>query len=190
VSAGFTQEAPDSIGASYISYGAVLSNPNPSTWSATDVSVNLTFTNATGTVVKSASETVAVILPGQRVAIGDSTAAAGATQMQVQTNVGSWQKLTQAAGGFSASGVTTKYDGFATKTNGTLHSTFAKEMKTVQAVAIYYNAAGKVVGGDFTYVDFVPAAGTIGIEIQGHEKVAAARTEIYAVPSFLSIFGS
>jgi hypothetical protein len=76
------------------------------------------------------------------------------------------------------------------KTTGTLHSTFAKDMKSVQAVAIYYNAAGRVVGGAFTYVDFVPASGTIGVEIRGSEKVAASRTEIYAVPSFLSIFGS
>jgi hypothetical protein len=189
-SVGFTQELPDSIGHSYVSYGAVLTNPNSTTWSATDVNVNLSFTNAAGTVVKAASETVAVILPGQSVAIGDSTEAAGATRVQVQTNVGSWQKLSQPAGSFSASGISTSYDSFAMKTTGTLHSTFAKDMKTVQAVAIYYNTAGKVVGGAFTYVDFVPAGGTIGVEIHGTEKVAAARTEIYAVPSFLSIFGS
>lgn len=47
---GFTQFPPDSIGSSYLSYAVVVFNPNTPTvaqpWVATQVSLNITFTNA------------------------------------------------------------------------------------------------------------------------------------------------
>src|ERR1700738_5072036 len=66
---GFTQGSPDRIGNSYISYAAVVQNPNSSAI-ADQVAVVLSFYNASGTVVASKSETISFILPGQRMAVG------------------------------------------------------------------------------------------------------------------------
>ena len=185
---GFTQLKPGSIGNSYLSYAAVLRNPNADQM-AQSVRVNLTFYDGAGTVVKSASDTVAVILPGQTAAVGDSTAGANAARVEVQALVTRWEKVTS-FGTFSAEGVTTRPQSYGgLKTNATLASTFAKDLKDVKAVAVYYGPNGAVTGGSFTFVDFVPAGGRIGVELTSSHTVPAARTDVFTVLTNLALVG-
>jgi hypothetical protein len=178
---GFTQLPADSIGISHLSYGAVFTNTSTDQI-AENVSVNLTFTDAAGTVVKSASETIDYILPGDQAAVGDSAETSGATKLEVKALVGRSEKLTQTAGGFSASGVATTANSELgeLKTTGTLTSSFAKDLKNIHATAIYYNAAGVITGGTSKFVDFVPAGGKIGLEVTSFNKVPAASTKVFA----------
>jgi hypothetical protein len=106
--------------------------------------------------------------------------------------VGAWETTTSAVGAFTASGVsTTARDYGGLQTNATLSSTFAKDLKEVVAVAIYRDANGAIVGGDRTYVDFVPAGGSAAVEISSFEDVPApAATEVYAELSNLSLLGT
>lgn len=187
---GFTQLPPDSIGASYVSYGVVVQNPSKDI--ATRVSLNVAFYNDAGVVVKAADPSIDVILPGQTAAYGETLQAAGATRMEVQALVGNWQTPTTTPGAFTASGVSTTprpYSGV--QTNATLSSTFAKDLKEVIAVAIYRDAGGAIVGGDHTFVDFVPAGGQAAVEITSFSDLPApAATEVYAELSNLSLVGS
>jgi hypothetical protein len=187
---GFTQLPPDSIGASYVSYGVVVQNPSDDI--ATRVSLNVAFYNDAGVVVKAESPTIDVILPGQTAAYGESIQAAGATRMEVQALVGSWEPTTAATGAFTASGVsTTPRDYLGLQTNATLASTFAKDLKEVVAVAIYRDGNGAIVGGDRTFVDFVPAGGSAAVEITNFSDLPApAATEVYAELSNLSLLGT
>lgn len=187
---GFTQIAPDSIGASYVSYGVIVQNPSNDI--ATRVSLNVAFYNDAGVVVKADNPTIDVILPGQTAAYGETIQAAGATRMEVQALVGDWQTATTTTGAFTASGVsTTPRDYLGLQTNATLSSTFAKDLKQVVAVAIYRDAGGAIVGGDRTYVDFVPAGGSAAVEITGLSHLdAPAGTEVYAELSTLSLLGT
>ena len=132
VGKGFTQLPPDSIGNSYVSYGAVLQNPNSSTWIADDVSVNLTFSDAAGNVVKSKDEALAVILPGQTLAVGDSTDATGAVKLEVQALVDHWEQTANTVGQFSVTGITTATDslGFGMRTNASIASTSQRTLRT------------------------------------------------------------
>lgn len=190
VSKGFTQLAPDSIGSSYVSYGVILKNPNASHWIADDVEVNITFYNAAGTVVKSESDTVNVLLPGQTAAVGDDAEATGATRMEVQALVSDWEASDTETGAFAATGVSVQQQSFGElQVNGTLSSTFAKDLKDVHATAIFYNAQGAIVGGAFTYVDFVPAGGKVGVEVSSMNDVpGVTKAEIYTSLSSLSLF--
>lgn len=188
VAKGFTQQPPDSIGNSYISYGAVLQNPNPSRWIAESVSVNLTFSDAAGIVVKSKSEEVAAILPGQTAAVGDSDSVTGATRLEVQALVGKWEEVNMTSGGFIVTGINTTGSTFGMKTNATVSSTFAKDLKDTEAVAVYYNSGGQIIGGSFSFVDFVPASGKIGIEVHSSESLSpVAKTEVYLQITSLSL---
>ena len=102
---GFTQLPPDSIGNSYASYGVIVQNPSDDI--ATRVSLNVAFYNDAGVVVKADNPTIDVILPGQTAAYGETMQVAGATRMEVQALVGSWQTATATTGAFTASGVST-----------------------------------------------------------------------------------
>jgi len=187
---GFTQLPPNSIGSSYLTYGVVVQNPSDDI--ATSVSLNIAFYNDAGVVVKATDQTISVILPGQSAAYGESLQAAGATRMEVQALVGRWEEATTTSGAFTASGITTtprEYLGL--QTNATLSSTFAKDLKQVVAVAIYRDAAGAIVGGDRTYVDFVPTGGSTAVEITSFTDLPApAGTEVYAELSSLSLLGT
>ena len=187
---GFTQLPPDSIGASYLSYGAVMENPSDDI--ATRVSLNVAFYNDAGVVVKADNPTIDVILPGQTAACGETLQAAGATRIEVQALVGSWQSATTTTGAFTASGVsTTPRDYLGLQTNATLSSTFAKDLKEVVAVAIYHDANGAIIGGDRTFVDFVPAGGQAAVEITSFSDLPSpASTEVYAELSNLSLLGT
>jgi hypothetical protein len=187
---GFTQLPPDSIGNSYLSYGVVVQNPSDEI--ATRVSLNVAFYNDAGVVVKAANPSIDVILPGQTAAYGEMLEATGATRMEVQALVGSWQTPTGTVGAFTASGVTTTpQDYLGLQTNATLSSTFAKDLKEVVAVAIYRDGNGTIVGGDRTFVDFVPAGGQAAVEITALSQLPPpAATEVYAELSNLSLLGT
>jgi hypothetical protein len=187
---GFTQLPPDSINNSYASYGVVVQNP--STDIATRVSLNVAFYNDAGVVVKADSPTIDVILPGQTAAYGDTVQVAGATRMEVQALVGDWETPTSTPGAFTASGVsTTARDFGGLQTNATLSSTFAKDLKEVVAVAIYRDGGGAIVGGDRTFVDFVPTGGQAAVEISSFADLPApAATEVYGELSNLSLLGT
>lgn len=185
---GFTQLPPDSIGNSYISYAAVLKNPNADRWIAEQVSVNVTFYNAANTVVKSTDDTVSIMLPGQTLAVANSAQVQSATRMEVQALVGRWEQATSPLGAFTVEGVTSNADDFSLKTNGTVSSTFAKDLKNVEASAVYFDADNKIIGGAFTFIKFVPAGGKTGFEITSLQKLPnVARTGVYVGITSLSL---
>ncbi len=165
---------------------------NPSDDIASSVSLNVAFYNDAGVVVKADNPTIDVILPGQTAAYGESVQVAGATRMEVQALVGRWETATTTTGAFTASGVsTTPRDYLGLQTNATLSSTFAKDLKSVVAVAIFRDAGGAIVGGDRTFVDFVPAGGSAAVEITSFSDLPApAGTEVYAELSSLSLLGT
>ena len=190
VKSGFSQLAPNSIGTSYVSYAAIVRNPNPDTWIAAGVNINFTFTNSAGTVVKSESESFTAILPGETVAIGDSTQAESAMKVDVKALVNRWENVAPGnLGGFTAEGVTTSTQRFGgMKTNATVRSAFVRDIKNPKAVAVYYDSSGSIIGGAFTFVDFVPGGGTVGVEITSLTSIPnVANTEVYVHLTNLSL---
>lgn len=188
VGQGFTQLAPDSIGNSYVSEAAVL-KWNSANQIASEVQVTLTLTNAQGVVVNSDNETVGAVLPGQTVAVTNQAQASGATNLKVQAIIGSTQSGSTTTPTITASGITSSDpDGFGTQTNGTVTSTATKELQNVEAVAVYYSASGAIVGGDFTFVNFIPASGSTSFQISGDNVVPGiASTQVYFSISNLTL---
>ena len=167
--------------------GIVLENPNADTHVAQFVNIQLTFYDANGALAGSSEELVTSILPGQRAALGRPVFDAGtATEMEVVVRA-DWTTIDFAAGSFTFSEVTTSPASFGGwETRGFVESAFEDEQETVEVVAIYKDAAGNVVGGDSTYVDFVPAGGRSPFEISTFSQfnVPVTTTDMYATPGF------
>lgn len=180
---GFSSFKAEYGNTDYLSYGVILRNPNPSDWLASRVNVNITFFGASGTVVKSESDYVSALLPGQAAGLGDSLIdVSGASRMEVQALVQHWEQLPQAAtSSFSVENVSTKvreYGGL--QTTASVRSTFAKDLKQLRATAVYYDASGKIIGGAFTFVDFVPSGGSVGIEVLSTDTIPrVAKTDVF-----------
>lgn len=191
---GFTQLPANSIGDSYVSYAVTVSNSNSAAASkplvADGVRLNITFRGADGNVVKSESETINFILPGKTMAIGTSTEAAGVATMEVKALVDRWTpNESPITGAFTTSEVTTRPDDYGgVKTSGSVASTFAKDYKDVIGVAVYRNAAGDILGGDYSFIDFVQGGGTVSFEVSGSNSPGrVARTDVYFGLSNLSL---
>jgi hypothetical protein len=166
-----------------ISYGVVISNPNATTYAASFVDVNITFFGAGDVIVGSESETLRYILPGQKGAVGGTSFPTGAaTRMEVVAD-GDYEELDFTAGEFTFSGLSTTRDSYSTSTVGTISSTFEEKQEFVEVVVIWRNASGAILGGDFTFVDFVLPDGQVSFEVSSLDPIRGiAATEAYAQP--------
>jgi hypothetical protein len=56
------------------------------------------------------------------------------------------------------------------------------------AVAVYRNAKGKIIGGDSTFINFIPAGGKAAVSIDSFSQMKVpAKTEVYVALSGLSL---
>ncbi len=61
-------------------------------------------------------------------------------------------------------------------------------MKDIKAVAIYYNAADKIVGGAYTFVDFIPAGRSAAVEITAMDTIPrVTSTKVFVQVTNLSM---
>lgn len=186
VEQGFTQLSSGGD-TEWAQVGIVFENPNTDTHVARFVNVQLTFFDANNALAGSSEEVIGPILPGQFGAIGTSVFdVSNATEMEVEFRV-DWETIDFEAGSFSFDQVTTtaaEFGGYDTA--GFVVSSFEQEQENVQVVAIYKDPEGNVLGGDFTFVDFVPAGGrspfNIGTFSQFDVQVDA--TDMYAFTGF------
>lgn len=174
------------------SYAVLVRNPNPEGWAAKSVSLNIAFYDAAGTVLKSESPTFSVILPGQTVATGDGESVAGVARMEVKALTGGWEALDKTPGAFTLSGITMKPQSYGgPDVTGLISSTFAKDIKSPKVTVVFRDAAGKAVGGAYTYADFVPAGGQAAFTVSPLWTVPAGwTTEGYAEITSLSLLSS
>lgn len=179
-----------------LSWAVILENPNQAdTWIGTGISVSVTFKDAGGGVVSNAGDTVAAILPEQTVAIAGADSHFSnpdlelIASMEVQLGTPRWEMAEESLGAFTVSGIQTRTSEFGgVNTTATVASTFEREMESVYATAVYYGAEGNIIGGDWTFVDFIPAGGEIAFEISGFSAMPGITgTEVYLTLSFISL---
>lgn len=177
-----------------LTWAVVLENPNAS-WLATRVNLNVSFLDDAGSIVTTASDTVALILPGEQSAtVGSDSYFSNPdlgtiTSMEVQLGSADWEEPDGPVGEFTITDIATRTGEFGqVTTTARVNSTFADEITNPKAVVVYYDADGAVLGGDFTFVDFVPAGGTIPVEISGFDAVPGlSSSDIFITFSFLSL---
>lgn len=185
---GFTQLDGGEYGEPGVSYGVVIKNAGDAI--AANSQVQISFMNADGTVVDTNEDYLTAVLPGTSVALGDYVYDAnGVTKMTVQVLPGQTESLEEDPANFKVSKVTTRaqeYGGL--KTTATVESPFTKDLKDLKAVAIYRDGGGKVIGGDFTILNFVPAGGRASVSIDAlTDGLTPASTDVYIALSGLTM---
>lgn len=185
---GFTAFPATKVIGPKLTYGVVISNLGDT--AVRNVEVQVSFEDTAGVVVESREQTIAAVLPKSSVGVAESFIdAKDAATMTVQALPGSSDFENNTDGRFSTSGISSRVDDFGMKTTGTIMSTFSQDIKKPKAVAIYRNTSGKVIGGDFAFVNFVPGKGRAAVTIQSISgwKKAPAKTDIYVELSVLSL---
>lgn len=186
---GFTQLDGGEYGSPGVSYGVVIKNSGDAI--AGNAEVQISFTDSGGTVVDARQDYLTAVLPGTSVALGDFVFdAKGVTKMKVQILPGQSEVLEDEPANFTVSNVTTRaqeFGGF--KTTATVESPFTKDLKDLHAVAIYRNKSDKIIGGDSTWLNFVPASGKASLSIDSltQQQALPASTDIHVALSNLTL---
>jgi hypothetical protein len=187
---GFLQLPPDASGESKVSYAVLVTNPRASQV-ATDVRLVIAFRDASGRLLETKDKDLDVLLPGQTGAVAGDSDITGAAGMRVQAFVGAWAPAPGTAGRLTVTGVhTTPTAGGGATTTATLHSTFTRDLNDAKAVAVYYDQAGHIVGGESSDLDVIPAGRAIGVVIEAKSAPPGiARTEVYTTLKDLAALG-
>jgi hypothetical protein len=163
------------------SYALVLHNQSP--LMAVDVQVAVTFADANRSALDTTTETIPYILPGQTTAIaGVDSADAREQRVEGAVTHARWA-ASPFTGTIEVSGVHTDVNADLTlvpvDTEVSLHSTLPVDIPGVTITAVYFNAAGKIIGGDEGCIDLTSGEEAVGsveppILIRG-----IARTQVY-----------
>ena len=174
------------------SWAVVVDNPNDDLHVANRVNVTVTLTDTDGSVVHSDTDSISVLLPGQQAAVVGRTLddVSEVADMRVQARARSWDEEPGPFGEFTPSDVSvTAQDRRGWRVSGHLASTFTRDFEDVYVKAVLRDEAGDIVGGEFTFVDFVPAGDDTSFQINVSadlDEVVSA--DVYAHLSSLSMF--
>jgi len=68
-------------------------------------------------------------------------------------------------------------------------SPYQKDLENIRVAAVAYDEAGNIIGGGFTYLDFVPANGQAAVEVSITTSGVPATVELYPTISGLTLLG-
>jgi hypothetical protein len=166
------------------SYGFIVENTGDEI--ATDVQISVSAFAADGTALASVSHTVYVLRPGEKLGIGDEFYGENfpAEIAELQVDVGEpsdyGAEEVPEEGTLTAEGITTTSDEYGLETTFTARSTYAEQVDSPMAYAIYRDASGKIIGGSYDYLDFIPPNGSVAASVQSYELIPnVGSTEIY-----------
>jgi hypothetical protein len=130
------------------------------------------------------------VLPGQRVGVGGSIfipSGRDADSIVVELTAGqaAEPKLDP---GFAISAVRFFPKETFPSATGVLSTTSDVPLQDFEVFAVGYDAAGAIIGGGYTFVSFILAGDTTGVEVTVSSAEEPARVELYPVVTSLTIF--
>lgn len=174
------------------SWAVVLTNPNSDHWLAASIDVTVTMLDDAGAVLASESDSLAVLLPGQSGAVTGSPFEdlEGLADIRVQARVRNWERQEGPFGSFDTSGVSVREAQFGGWTvTGEVASTFTDDFDDVYGVAVFRDVDDAIVGGAFTFIDFVPGEGDTSFQIDAYDELTGVdNAEVYVSLSSLSLW--
>lgn len=172
-----------------VGFGMLIENPNDN-FSVESSQYHLTAFAPDGHVLTTEEGYVDVVLPEQTVGVGGELwldEGMTADHVEIQLKAGTFVE-SEPLPHFSAENVTYQGGGFSPKVTGQIISPYEQDITDLRVSAIPYNEAGDIIGGGFTFLDFVGANGDAAVEVTITSAGAPATCELYAVVSGLSEF--
>lgn len=171
-----------------IGFGMLVENPNAG-FAVEDSLYHVAAFAADGSVLATDEGYLEVLVPQQTVGVGGTFYLPRAVEVaRVEAHVLSGEFVeTSSLPAFSAEQATYRAHAYFPQVTGVILNPYERDITNLRVSALLYDAAGEIVGGGFTYLDFVPARGQAAVELYVVGRRPAA-VELYALPSSLSEF--
>jgi hypothetical protein len=183
--------ASSGFGGERNSYGFGFVVQNPSADSAFESSeYQAALYDAEGNVLSVDEGYIELLLPGQTLGVANSMYVPEGTtpaKLSVSLLAGN-PKKTEPLPTFTTENVTFQADSFLPKVTGVIKNPYKSDVKNLRVSALAYDDAGNIIGGGFTFVDFVPANGQAAVDVSVNVSGTPARMELHPVLSALSSF--
>lgn len=172
---GFEQLSPD-----VVRYAVVVKNPNKS-YAASGLTVRILVHDAAGRLVGGDTESVPVLSASATTGLAGAVGVSGpAARMTVKVGTAAFREARPASPFRVRSVRLTRSSKQVTASASVTGSVAAKGARVV---AVYLDRAGKVVGGDFTFVDVPRAPRSVAVTITtAGIRRTVARVHVYVLP--------
>jgi hypothetical protein len=171
-----------------VGWAFIIENPNAGL-AVVSSKYHVAAYDASGTVLETDSGYVTIVLPGERLGIASElflNEGQVVERVDVQVKTGKFEPL-EVTSLFTTENVTYLPDRYFPKVTGVVISSATRDLEDLRVSAIAYDAAGNIVGGGFTYLDFVPAGGRAAVEVSITTSAPPARVELYPTISGLTL---
>ncbi|MGQ9786296.1 MAG: hypothetical protein ACUVSJ_07535 [Anaerolineae bacterium] len=139
--------------------------------------------DATSNVLASDDGSIILIMPDQTLGIGGTlyvTNSMRVANVTVQLKAG---ELAAVRPSPSLSVEHVRYDAHPNATaSGVLHNPFERNITDLRVSAVAYDSNGRIIGGGFSYLAFIPAGSSLGVITSLNRAAEIARVELY--PNF------
>ncbi len=172
-------------------FAFIVENPNPGL-AFEDSRYQIAAYNADGVVVETESGYLELLLPGQKLGIGGTIFLdEGITvdKIEVQLSEGN-AVATEPIPTFAVDAVSYTADEYFPTVTGVISSPYKRDINDLRVSAVVYNAAGEIIGGGFTFLNFILADGSTGVKVSVTSAGDIAEVELYPVISGLSLLTS
>ncbi len=170
-------------------YGFLVENPN-SNYTLEESQYHVTGYSADGSVLCTDEGYINSIFPNQILGIGgDLYPASDAVldYIEIQIKDGKFVE-SEIVPFFTAENAQFINDAYFPKVTGTIVNPYTSDISDLIVNAIAYNEAGDIIGGGYTYIDFILAGGKTAAEVSITVSDVPASVELYATFSYLSAF--
>ena len=147
--------------------------------------------DASGTMIESDWGYISLVMPGQKLGmVAELYLEENQTADRVEVTVseGDANPLEFEGELFSVEQPMFIADDWYPRVTGVIKNGLDRDITDLRVTAIAYNEAGDVVGGGYTYVNFLPASGQTGVEISCPVIEKPVKVEIYPTLSSFSAF--
>jgi len=182
---GFSEYKESFSNDKFTAYGAVIQNNGDQV--ARNVDVEIGFLDASGTVLATDTKYITVLKPGQKFCVGGTSVdATGVTELSVTASASDSDDPAD-YGDLTVEGVSVEFDSDGAPTaNFTVKSTYTDKLDGPNLYAIFRDGSGKIVGGDYDFMDFIPAGADAVGSVTSFAPIAnidGTKTEIYVDPN-------
>lgn len=174
-----------------LGYAFIVENPNPGL-SVESSQYQLAAYDANGTVVETDSGYIELLLPGQKLGIGGTLYLdEGVTVSKIEVQLSEGEAVpSDPLPTFTVDAVSHTPGQFSSHVTGVVTSPYKRAIENVRVSAVIYSASGEIIGGGSSFLNFVPAHGSSGVDVLVASAPDVASVELYPAISALSLLGS
>lgn len=168
----------------------LVENPNKG-YAIENSQYQVVIYNEAGTVLKTDSGHITIVLPSEKLGVVSDTyleEGQKAAKAEVQLTSGDPATIGMSGSPFSVNSPQFIPQDYFPKATGNISNTLKRDITNLRVTAIIYDDQGALIGGGYTYLDFLPSEGETGVEISVAVDGKPAKVELYPTVSFLSAY--